>query len=280
MNTQEYISSGILELYVMNTLGRKETAEVEQMANAYPEIKAEIELIESQMEEYAGAHAIQPSDSVKKSLFDKIDALEQVEINNTKKAGNFSAPIIPIGGRKNSSMYSIAASITFGLVSVGVAYNYHNKLQDANQQIIALQSDRTILASNIQTVNQKFTSKQLELEKYVSFISDSATKNVRLGGLPIAPTSVANIYWKKSSSEVYIDVKELPIAPADMQYQLWAIADGKPVDAGVFEITDTLVLQKMKSINLAQAFAVTLEKRGGSISPTMDAMYLMGSVVN
>jgi len=33
---------------------------------------------------------------------------------------------------------------------------------------------------------------------------------------------------------------------------------------------------KMKNIPRAQAFAVTLEKRGGSAAPTMDQMYMMG----
>lgn len=262
----------------MESLGRKESADVEKMANAYPEIRAEIVSIESQLQMYAEAHAMKPREEVKKGLFDKIEKFDQVENKVFGKPEKSSAPIIPIN--RNNSMYSIAASIAFGLVSVGVAYYYHNQLEDANQQIIALQSDRTILASNIQTVNQKFTTNKLEFEKYVSFISDSSTKNVRLAGLPKAPTSQANIYWKKSSAEVYISIKELPAAPSDMQYQLWAIANGKPIDAGVFEITDTLILQKMKSINLAQAFAVTLEKRGGSASPNMEAMYLLGNVVN
>jgi hypothetical protein len=34
----------------------------------------------------------------------------------------------------------------------------------------------------------------------------------------------------------------------------------------------------MRSVSGAQAFAVTLEKKGGSLSPTMTAMYLQGNV--
>ena len=264
----------------MDSLGRKESVEVEKMANAYPEIRAEILSIESQLQTYAEAHAVKPRDEVKKALFANIDQLEQAENKISNKKEELSIPVIPLNSRRNTSMFAIAASITFGLASVGMAYYYHHQLQDANQQIVALQSDRTTLASNIQTVNQKFTTNKLEFEKYVSFISDSSTKNVRLAGLPIAPNALANIYWKKSSAEVYINVQDLPATPSDKQYQLWAIADGKPVDAGVFEITDTLILQKMKSINLAQAFAVTLEKKGGSPSPNMEAMYLLGNVVN
>ena len=64
----------------------------------------------------------------------------------------------------------------------------------------------------------------------------------------------------------------------DKQYQLWAIIDGKPIDAGMMDIEAPGAIHKMKSITGAQAFAVTLEKKGGSANPTMNAMYLMGNV--
>jgi anti-sigma-K factor RskA len=35
---------------------------------------------------------------------------------------------------------------------------------------------------------------------------------------------------------------------------------------------------KMKNIPEAQAFAITLEKQGGSASPTMEALLVMGKV--
>lgn len=64
------------------------------------------------------------------------------------------------------------------------------------------------------------------------------------------------------------------------QYQLWALVNGKPVDLGVFDVKadTTHILLKMKEIGSAQAFAVTLEKRGGVASPTMDQMIVMGGV--
>jgi len=34
----------------------------------------------------------------------------------------------------------------------------------------------------------------------------------------------------------------------------------------------------MKNIPKAQAFAITLEKKGGSVTPTLSAMYVMGKV--
>jgi anti-sigma-K factor RskA len=61
------------------------------------------------------------------------------------------------------------------------------------------------------------------------------------------------------------------------QYQLWALVGGKPVDLGVFDVdTTSKEMKEMKSTALADAFAVTLEPRGGSTSPTMSEMMVVG----
>jgi anti-sigma-K factor RskA len=56
------------------------------------------------------------------------------------------------------------------------------------------------------------------------------------------------------------------------------MVDGKPVDAGVFDIKDGAGMVRMKNIPRAQAFAITLEKKGGSPTPSLDKLYVMGKV--
>ena len=71
----------------------------------------------------------------------------------------------------------------------------------------------------------------------------------------------------------------MPSNDQEHQYQLWAMVDGKPVDLGVFDSgTDSTGMKKMKSVKDTQAFAVTLEPRGGSVDPTMDQMMAIGSI--
>ncbi|RYF96535.1 MAG: anti-sigma factor, partial [Chitinophagaceae bacterium] len=93
------------------------------------------------------------------------------------------------------------------------------------------------------------------------------------------PSSIATIYWDKKKAEVFILVNNLPKAPSDKQYQLWAIVDNKPVSAGVFDVNENSeYLLKMTNISgPAVAFAVTLEKRGGSETP-QGAMYVLGAI--
>ncbi|MEJ7913954.1 MAG: anti-sigma factor, partial [Chitinophagaceae bacterium] len=90
--------------------------------------------------------------------------------------------------------------------------------------------------------------------------------------------SLATVYWDRRTNEVYLLVNKLPEPSSDKQYQLWALVDGKPVDAGVFDARTATALVKMKNITNAQGFAVTLENKGGSIAPTMEQMYVLGNV--
>jgi anti-sigma-K factor RskA len=85
------------------------------------------------------------------------------------------------------------------------------------------------------------------------------------------------VYWDSESSEVILATNNLPTLSENEQYQLWAIVDGKPVDAGVFDATDALATMKGIS-GEAVAFAVTIEPKGGSINPTMEKMVMIGNV--
>ena len=67
-----YIESGILELYVLGQLSAPESNEVEEMANKYSEVKAEILAIELVMENYAQHNSIVPSAKLESQLFDTL----------------------------------------------------------------------------------------------------------------------------------------------------------------------------------------------------------------
>ena len=68
--------------------------------------------------------------------------------------------------------------------------------------------------------------------------------------------------------------------PADRQYQLWVFVDGKPIDAGVFDVDPSgKVLFESKdlaAVRTAENFAVTVEPRGGRPQPS-GPIVLIGS---
>jgi len=75
MNTSitQFIDSGLLELYVSGTTTAAETAEVEQMAAAHPEVAAALDAIAQVVQGYAQAHAVEPNPTIKPFLMATID---------------------------------------------------------------------------------------------------------------------------------------------------------------------------------------------------------------
>ena len=111
--------------------------------------------------------------------------------------------------------------------------------------------------------------------------NQASYKLVTLKGSAKAPQASMLIAFNPEQEEVMIDLSsiKMPSNDEDHQYQLWAMVDGKPVDLGVFDSeVDSTGMKKMKSIKNAQAFAVTLEIRGGSLNPNMDQMMAIGSI--
>ncbi len=102
---------------------------------------------------------------------------------------------------------------------------------------------------------------------------------IDIKGLEKSPGSNVLAFWNPETKKIYVEVMSLPVPPPDKQYQLWALSNGKPIDAGVMDVDPSdKSLHEMKSMEDAQAFAITLEPKGGSVNPTMDEMYVMGNV--
>lgn len=72
----QYIESGVLELFVMGALSKEEAIEVETLAIEHPEIREEIAAIEDAQEEMANLAALQPPVHVKAKLMAALDEEE------------------------------------------------------------------------------------------------------------------------------------------------------------------------------------------------------------
>lgn len=274
MNTQDYIASGILEMYILGALDQAESEEVEHAISNHPEIEAEYQQLQLTLENYAQVHAIAPPSALKEKI---VGAIEK-QLGDFKIASTINNKSISVVPKENNFNWLVAASVTVAIISTALSGYFWNKWKSAEGQIISMQQENKIFAQN---VNYIIDSSQLilkEKNEYVSFITDTATTKVVLKGLPISPNATALVFWNKSTKEVFLDVKSLPIPPEGMQYQLWALDKGVPIDAGVFDLAEMGSLQKLKSINNAQAFAVTLEKAGGSPTPTLEMIHILGTI--
>jgi anti-sigma-K factor RskA len=272
-----YIESGILELYVLGQLNAQEQSEVQTMASTYPEVKQEMEAIEIAMEKYAVQNAVKPSEGLENRIFERL-GIAAPEVKQEAK-------IIPLNAdlRNNyqskirSLRLALAACVALLVVSVAALYSAHSDLGTARDQIASLSADREKFSS---TVNY-MKSNNADLSKIVAMADDPNWKTIKLAGQK-NPNDNMVVYWHPKGKHVMVNTTKmvLPANDKSHQYQLWALVNGKPVDLGVFDVNpDTShILVNMKEIGTAQAFAVTLEQRGGSPTPTMEQMMVMGGV--
>ena len=235
----------------MGLTSAAETAEVAQWAKQYPEVTAEIEAIQSGLEGYAKAHAVEPGASVKEKIFASINQQKTTPVVNLKTNGNAPAKVYSISP---AWKYAAAASIVLLIGSAILNYTFYNKYKSANSELASTQTElqqQKELANNMNNDMGVMTNKN--------------AMPVSLAAMPDVPDAAARIYWMQNTKEVYIDPSNLPKTPAGKQYQFWAIVDGKPVSGGMIttEINGrTVHVQKMKSFGSAQAFAVSLEDAG------------------
>jgi anti-sigma-K factor RskA len=138
------------------------------------------------------------------------------------------------------------------------------------------------LSSTNDRLKERLDTAQSTLDRIVqeqSVVSDPNALVVNMVGTTAAPKSSANIYWDSTNTSVYLVVRNMPKLPSDKQYQLWALIDGKPRDLGVFDATDQRVILKMKNTQKAQAFAITIENKGGSPTPDLKRLQSMGKIM-
>ncbi len=268
MNIQEYISSGKLESYVLGHLTPGEEKEVELLAAQHPEIRQEIDAIEVALEAYTESYAKTPSPSVKSRILKSIEK-ESKDIRRQDSTGSVR--------KMKQYSYLAAASVVLAILSIiSSIYFYHN-WQQAEQHILALETQNNIIASDFTKYRSSIDHELSQQKSWIGFLKDSLTKKVILKGQPVSPASQALVFWNTKSGEVFLNIDQLPPPPADKQYQLWAIREGKPVDAGIFDWEKGRLL-KMKDISAAQAFAVTLEQKGGNTVPNLEALYILGNI--
>ncbi len=266
MNVEEYISSGILEAYAQGELSEQEGAAVETNLSKYPELRKELEAIEAVQESLLQRAAIQPRVAVRDALFAKID--ERIPRSRVM-------PLTPPGKTVTRWKFAAAASLAIALISSYLAYDYWNKWKKTEESLTSLVAQNQRVANDYNSVNQRLD----QIEKDLNVLDNPNFKRVVMKGTPNAPGSVAAVYWNESTKEVYLSVLDMKQLTAESQYQLWAIIDGKPVDAGVFDHNFAGLL-KMKNISSGVAtFAVTIEPRGGKEAPTLKTMQVAGDVV-
>ncbi|WP_454879667.1 anti-sigma factor [Sphingobacterium detergens] len=280
MDIKAYISSGIIESYVLGLASEEEVSILNCIRKNNVEVEQAIAEAEKALEELADIQAMAMPVSLKEDIWNKLNAENlvafgdpsegketesstldhNIERNSGEEPSNIIAP-------RKSYNWAIAASVLL-VLSVGVnvlLYQRTNETKDKLAQTSVLFDQQQ---ASLATLQNKWR-----------LVQNPAIKTIPLKGVENKPDLYALVFWDQLSKAVYLNLEQMPVAPKGKQYQLWAMVDGKPVNAGVFPL-DAKVdgTSKMLDIPKAQAFAITLEDEGGKDVPTLSELYVMGGI--
>ena len=273
MNIKEYISSGVIEAYVLGIATDEELREIEKLRSQHPELELAIQEQEALLGQYAQAHSISPAPQLKQHIWERIQAETEIKSEEDKvvKTPKISLDSASVPKQSVWKQFLMAASVAL-LIASGLG-NFWMMGQNKKmaQDLAVLSTQQKLL---LEEKNTAIISAQ-KANQAMAILSLPSLKKINLAGVGTHSQHSGMLYWDVASGDVFLDLNCMPAAPEGMQYQLWAIVDGKPVDAGMYDASNGQ-MEKMKRIPKAEMFAITIEKQGGSPTPSLDKMVVAG----
>lgn len=277
MNTKDIISSGIIESYVLGIASPEEEAMLDCMQRSFPEIKQAIADAQSSVECMATKISVRPSPGLKERIWEKI-TLETEESTTDNIAEDTTEDIahrfditstnIPLSPSSRTlawKPWAMAASVLL-LLSLAGNFYFQKENKDKEQALVAAQAQQQVQAARLNAA-----------ESRLAMLNAPNIRVIRLKGTEQHVSEQALVFWNEDTKQVFLDAASLPKAPAGKQYQLWAMVEGKPVDAGLYA-SEQDIATALSTIPKAEAFAITLENEGGSPVPTLTELYVIGTV--
>ncbi len=261
MNIKEYISSGIVESYVLGLASEQERMEFEQLCARYPELIEARTRFELLLEKQA--IEAPPVDS-KRRIW---TAIEQASSPNTSKIITME----PTTTRRSSGARWLAAASVILMLAAGYfAYDFYSKskkLEESNQEMQARLSQKDSM------MDVKAEQERIMRDPKVTVVNLTPMK-------PAAPS--VDVYWDTTNANVYMLVKNMPKLASDKQYQLWSIIDSagklKPTSLGLFDGGNEKFFFKVPNVQHSDAFAITVEKAGNTGGPDLGQLQNKGDI--
>lgn len=297
MDTEIYISSGILELYCAGALSEAEMREVERMASQFAAVKKEIQAIELALWSFNEHIFAGPHDQLKTELIAGIklnssntiiektheaalnNAVEpEVNIVETPIVLPAAKEIIPeqaiqsTGSKKKKISIGIFLVIILPVILAFGAFGLWNNWDALLKELTAAKK----LAANAEKSRAQIDSNLKATSQTLDTLRNPDLVKITLSGMKFSPAAKAVIYWNKNTNQILLDPVLIPLEDKDHCYQLWAMNKGETLSLGTFSATNkNKQMLPMKAIGKSSVFLISLEPKNGSAIPNIAQLCLM-----
>jgi anti-sigma-K factor RskA len=143
-------------------------------------------------------------------------------------------------------------------------------------EIERLRGESRQLAARAEVFERRAAQAQAEslrLARTISILAAPGVQSVRLAGMGTSHAAAGRTYVDVADRQAVFYASGLPALGPDKTYQLWYLDEqDHPTSAGVFEVDAhgkaALVVDQSLPVERIQAWAVTVEPRGGRPQPT------------
>lgn len=145
----------------------------------------------------------------------------------------------------------------------------------ASQQVADLERQKSGAETQLAEARAKFADREDQIARFTSELKTQVDlANLKVTALASllknSPSAQAIAVWNPASQEGLLKVEKLPPLEPTQDYQLWVVDPQypNPVDGGVFTVDPAtgearLVFHAKQPVATINAFAVTLERKGG-----------------
>lgn len=250
MNIYEIKSSGILEYYVLGLLSASEMKTVEGYLIQYPELQEDYKSIQKSLQAYAQANGITPKLGLEQKIIDRI------------KAEAIEKPKSDISINKSSrGIWPYLLSLLIALGAVSYFWSQKDKYTELDKKYIALKKE----CDSISTEQQNRLGE-------LNMIFDKGNEPIYFAATPSYINTRLILHHNKTLKQNYIQIQNLPEVDSGMAFQLWSLKEGvDPIPLTVFSAEDGILIPVDFEDNTG-TYAITIEKDGGVLSPTLSRL--------
>ena len=258
-----------LPLYAMNLLPSEEMEELTQNLQYSREARRQLTEIYEELSFYAHSVSLEAPDPAAKQRLMKQIAREKkvVSIDRVPIAAVTEPVIETVYVEKKQSAAGKMLPWLGWAAAAGVSLAAGRLYQQNEMLHSSVAAERTALANA--TNSGEMATRVMEIFK------DPAAQNVVLTSSAVKPPPEARIAYNADKGSLVLLATSMAAIAADKTYELWLIpADGhSPIPAGTFRPDAhgyaSVILPQLPRGVVAAQFGVTLEKEGGSMTPTM-----------
>ncbi len=250
MDKQKFISSGLLEQYVLGLTTPEENREVEAYLETFPELKEEVNAMEDALMRYAVSQSIPPSPNKR-----RIIQSTPTESRSRSLLADWYSPIVFV------ITTLVLGSFSFVLWQENKILRHSLESQRAEMSLLEQHYFHQDHDAHLFGILSHQDTKQIELTNHLTTSSQH--------------TVVA--YWNPTAHKAILNASALHAPPENHQYQLWYFINDKYISATLLESSKPKLIP-ISYLPKVQKVMITIEPLGGSRHPNMQRIAYTGTI--